>query len=76
MSMPREVTADVHSEVLSTVYYFQCVSVELVFCFSLEAFIVVDPDDLALLRVELHLPSPILLGFLDPLAVSWHLRGI
>ena len=31
MSMPGEVMANVHSEVFSTIHYFECVPMELVF---------------------------------------------
>ena len=56
MSMPREVMADVHSKVLSTIHHFECMSVELVLSLSLGVFMKTDLDNLALLWVELHLP--------------------
>ena len=57
MFVPCEVVCHVYTELLSTVYQFQCVSVEPVGGLSLEALHVdVNSDDLTLLRVELHLP--------------------
>ena len=53
--MPVEVIAVVHSEVLLTIHYFECVPVEFGFSLSLEVCVVIDSDDLALLWVELRL---------------------
>ena len=69
MFVPCEVVCQVYTEILSTVYHFQCVSVEPVDGLSLEALVDVNSDDLTLLRMELHLP--LLPAHLDPLAVSW-----
>ena len=50
------VPGEVHSEVLSTVHYFQSVSMELVFRLPLEALVVVCTYNLTFLWVELNLP--------------------
>ena len=65
-SMPGEVIADVHSEVLSTIHYFKCVPIELFFSLSFKVFVLVDWDDLPLLLMALTLPqtSPYILIFL------------
>ena len=49
MTMPREVMADVHSEVLTTIHHFECMPMGRVFCLSLQVFMMTDPDNLALL---------------------------
>ena len=39
MSLPAEVIADSYAEILSVVYHFKGVTMEPVFCLSLEALI-------------------------------------
>ena len=56
MSMSREAMADVHSEVLSTIRHFECTPGACIQSVSLQLFMMTDPDNLALLWVELHQP--------------------
>ena len=68
MFVPCEVVCQVYTEILSTVYHFQCVSVEPVGGLSLGALVDVNSDDHGTSSATM---SPILLAHLDPLAVSW-----
>ena len=74
MGMPEYVAAHIHAEILPTVQYLQCVSMGLVNQLSLEAFVGIDSNDLAFLRVDLHLPHLFLLFkhlvFLQSLCIS------
>ena len=55
MLVPAEVIADGDTEILSAVNNFRSVTMEPIFSMSLVSFIGDDADDLAFLRVELHL---------------------
>ena len=68
MFMPAEVVADGNAKIIPTVNHFQCVTVEAVLSLYLMAFVVNDANDLAFLRVELHLACLCL--FLQGLKIS------
>ena len=56
MFVSAEVVADGDTEILSAVNNFKSVTMEHVFCVCLVSLVGDDADDLAFLRVELHLP--------------------
>ena len=68
MFMSAEVVADGNAEIFPTVEHFQCLTVEAVCSLYLVALVGNDADDLAFLRVELHLPR--LFPFLQGLKIS------
>ena len=67
MVVPGDVVTDGDAKIFTAVNNFDCVTMEPVFSISFIVFISNDADDLAFLRVELHLPCS--LPFLQGLQI-------